>query len=29
MGPLFTSREIGKRVMVQWSEIAWEETVSV
>ncbi len=28
-GPLFTSREIGKRVMVQWSEIVWEETVSV
>lgn len=27
-GPLFMSREIGKRVMVQWSEIVWEETVS-
>ncbi len=27
-GPLFTSLEILERVMVQWSEIVWEETVS-
>ncbi len=27
-GPLFTSRETRKRVMVQWSEVVWEETVS-